>query len=323
VRAVSPRDGKLVLVATTGGHLAQLYEIADRIPYRGPRLWVTFDSEQGRTLLAGESVIFIPYIAERDVAGVARALPYARRILAAGGPVSAVVSTGSAIALGFLPYAAMRGIPAHYIESAARTDQASLTGQLLSAMPGVRLYRQYAHAAGGRWGYGGSVFDGFEAVRVPSRPVRRVVVTLGTSMRFRRLLEQLVAIIPAEAEVLWQTGLTPTEGLPIEPQRFVSATALATAMRDADAVVAHAGCGSALTALKAGKCPVLVPRDPGCDEDEVVDAHQGEVAAWLDAAGLALSRAVETLGFADLQRASERAVTRAPVLPAFRLAGAA
>ena len=314
-------DGKLVLVASTGGHLAQLHEIADRLPYRGPRLWVTFDGQQARTLLARESVIFVPYIAERDVAGVARALPHAHRILAASGPVSAVVSTGSAIALDFLPYAAVLGIPAHYIESAARTGRASLTGRLLSAVPGVRLYRQYAHTAGGRWGYGGSVFDGFEVVRAPSKPVRRVVVTLGTSARFRRLLERLVAVMPKEAEVLWQTGLTSTDGLAIEPQRFVSAAALATAMRDADAVVAHAGCGSALTALKAGKCPVLVPRSPG--SDEVVDAHQEEIAAWLDAEGLALSRPVETLAFADLQCASERAIARAPALPAFRLAGAA
>jgi UDP-N-acetylglucosamine transferase subunit ALG13 len=312
----------MVLVATTGGHLTQLYEIANRLPHRGRRLWVTFDGPQGRTLQSEESVVFIPYIAERDIAGVIRALPHAHRILAAGGQVSEVVSTGSAIALAFLPYAAMLGIPAHYIESAARTRQVSLTGRLLSAVPGVQLYRQYPHVAGGRWGYGGSVFDGFAAVRAPFQPMRRVVVTLGTMAQgFRRLLERLVAIIPAGTEVLWQTGFTPTRGLAIEPQSFISATALAAAMRDADVVVAHAGCGSALTALKAGKCPVLVPRAPG--GNEVVDAHQEEVAAWLDAKGLALSRPAEELSFTDLQRASERAVVRAPALPAFRLAGAA
>jgi UDP-N-acetylglucosamine transferase subunit ALG13 len=318
---MSRSDGRVVLVATTGGHLAQLHEIANRLPCRGSRHWVTFDGEQARTLLAGESVDFIPYIAERDVAGVARALPHARRILVTEGPVSAVVSTGSAIALAFLPYAAMGRIPAHYIESAARTSKVSLTGRLLSAVPGVRLYRQYAHATGGRWIFGGSVFDGFEPVEVPSRPVRRVVVTLGTSARFPRLLKRLVAIIPAGSDVLWQTGLTQIEGLPIEPQRFVAAAELSAAMRNADVVVAHAGCGSALTAFNAGKCPVLVPRDPS--SDEVVDAHQTEVAAWLDARGLALLRSVEALATSDLQRASERAVVRASALPAFRLADAA
>jgi UDP-N-acetylglucosamine--N-acetylmuramyl-(pentapeptide) pyrophosphoryl-undecaprenol N-acetylglucosamine transferase len=319
---MSQRDGTLVLVAANGGHLAQLHDIANRLPHRGPRLWVTFDDQQGRTLLAGEKVIFIPYIAERDVLGVARALPHARRILTREGGVSAVVSTGSAIALDFLPYAAMCGIPAHYVESAARTGRASLTGRLLSAIPGVHLYRQYAHTARGRWKYGGSVFDGFEPARKPTRPVRRVVVTLGISARFRRLLERLVTVIPNGTEVLWQTGRTPTDGLAINAQRFVSATALLDAMREADAVVAHAGCGSALAALKAGKCPVLVPRDPSSG-DEVVDAHQSEIAAWLEEVGLAFSRPVEMLSFADLQHASERVITRTSALPAFRLAGTA
>jgi UDP-N-acetylglucosamine transferase subunit ALG13 len=318
---MSRREGRLVLAASTGGHLAQLHEIVDRLPYHGPRLWVTFDSEQSRTLLAGENVVHIPYIAERDLAGVARSLPYVRRILDLELPVAAVVSTGSAIALGFLAYAALRGIPAHYIESAARIGGASLTGRVLSAVPGVRLYRQYPDAASRRWAYGGSIFDGFEAIRAPSRPVRRVVVTLGTSARFRRLLERLVAIMPPDAEVLWQTGDTATDGLGIEVRRFVAAAALSEAMREADAVVAHAGCGSALTALKAGKCPVLVPRDPG--SDEVIDGHQQEIAAWLEAKGLALCCPVATLSFADLQRAADRAIARRTSPPAFHLLEAA
>src|SRR3954469_3522461 len=172
--------GTLVMVATPGGHLTQLHELASRLPHCESRLSVTFDSEQGRTLLSDERKVFVPPIAERDVAGVARTLPHVHRILAAERPVSAVVSTGSAIALAFLPYAALRGIPAHYIESAARTGPASITGRLLTAVPDVRLYRQYEHSASGRWVYGGSVFDGFEAINTPSRPVRRVVVTLGT-----------------------------------------------------------------------------------------------------------------------------------------------
>ena len=314
-------SGTLVLVATTGGHLAQLHELADRMQPAEHRLWVSFDSEQGRTLLARERVVFIPYIAERDIAGVARALPHAHRILAAERPVRAVVSTGSAIALAFLPYAALRGIPAHYIESAARVGRASLTGRVLNAVPGVRLYRQYPHKAVGRWAYGGSVFDGFDAVSAPRRPVRRMVVTLGMERGFRRLLERLVAIIPAGIEVLWQTGHTPVEGLGIAAHRFVHAATLADAMGQADVVVAHAGCGSALTALKAGKCPVLVPRDPGWGE--VVDSHQADIAGWLGAKGLALSRPAEALNFADLERASARAVVRSAALPAFRLAGAA
>ncbi|MEK0081746.1 glycosyltransferase [Benzoatithermus flavus] len=312
-----------LFVASTGGHLAQLHELADRIDdgRRGDRLWVTFDSEQGRTLLDGEDRLFIPYIAERDVAGVGRAMWYAKRIIGKRKTITRVVSTGSGIALSFLPYAALRGIEAHYIESAARVGQPSLTGRLLQSVPGIRLYRQYPHVSHGNWRFGGSVFDGFESVSVEPRPLRRVVVTLGMERGFRRLLERAAAILPSEIDVLWQTGPTPVDGLDLAARPFVAAQALDKAMHEADVVVAHAGCGSALAALKAGKFPILVPRDPR--HNEVVDMHQIEIARWLSRQGLALERAPEELSLADFETAARRAVIRTVELPPFRLAKAA
>ncbi|MFL5285617.1 MAG: glycosyltransferase [Rhodopila sp.] len=309
----------LLLVATTGGHLVQLRELADRLPGFHSRLWVTFPSTQGRSLLAGERVVFVPDINERDILGVLRTLPIAHRLFARERPL-AVVSTGSAIALAFLPYAILRGISAHYIESAARTGVPSLTGRVLARFPAIQLYRQYESCANGRWRYGGSVFDGFMSEDGPARPVRRVVVTLGTMPQsFRRLLERLVAILPRHVDVFWQTAGTPTEGLGITPAPFIPAAALEAEMREADAVIAHAGCGSALTALKLGKCPILVPRDPR--GQEIVDAHQMEIAAHLDSLGLALWRQPDTLCFADVEAASSRKVRRSATVPAFRLAG--
>ncbi len=306
-----------LLVASTGGHLAQLFELASRIRGLGEdRLWVTFDSEQGRTLLGAERKIFIPYIAERDVMGVARGVAYARRLLRAE-KVSAVVSTGSGIALSFLPYAALSRIKAHYIESAARVGKPSLTGRTLQSIPGVCLYRQYPHVVGGRWHYGGSVFDGFRAVAVGARPVTRVVVTVGMERSFRRLIERVAHILSPEVEVLWQTGPTPIEGLGIDARPFVAASGLDQAMRDADVVVAHAGCGSALAALRAGRYPVLVPRDP--HHGEVVDVHQIEIARWLGQQDLALARTPDDLTLADLEAAAARAVVRASDPPQFHL----
>jgi UDP-N-acetylglucosamine--N-acetylmuramyl-(pentapeptide) pyrophosphoryl-undecaprenol N-acetylglucosamine transferase len=306
-----------LLVASTGGHLAQLFELASRFKGIGEdRLWVTFDSEQGRTLLKGERKIFIPYIAERDVLGVARGLAYAARLLRAE-KVSAVVSTGSAIALSFLPYAAARRIKAHYIESAARVGKPSLTGRTLQTVPGVCLYRQYPHVVGGRWHYGGSVFEGFRVVKLDARPVTRVVLTVGMERSFRRLVERVAEILPPSVSVLWQTGPTPLEGLGIEARPFVAASSLDRAMRDADVVVAHAGCGSALAALRAGKYPILVPRDPR--HGEVVDVHQIEIARWLGEQDLALARTPSDLALADLEAAAARAVLRASDPPQFRL----
>jgi len=313
-----------LFVATTGGHLTQLVELGRRLPGIGTdRLWVTFDTPQSRSLLESEAVRFIPFIHERDVLGVARGSLFCRRLFKEV-TIDAVVSTGSAIALAFLPYAALRGIPAHYIESSARVGAPSLTGRLLARLPGIRLYRQYPHAAVGRWVYGGSVFDAFRATPglLEEAPIRRVVVTLGSvEQSFRRLLDHLVPLIPAGAEVLWQTGHTPTAGLPIAPRTFLPAGELAAAMATADVVVAHAGCGSALTALAAGKLPILVPRDDR--RGELVDGHQIELARWLAERGLALHRTPENLTVRDLEHAAACRIERITTPPPFTLERAA
>lgn len=311
-----------VLVAANGGHLAQLVELAPRLAGVGPdRLWVTFDSPQSRSLLAGEPTVFIPDIEERDVLGVCRGLGLARRILREAG-ARAVVSTGSAIALSFLPYAALRGIEAHYIESSARVGAPSLTGRVLEQVPGLRLYRQYPHAAVGRWRYGGSVFDSFEGTAGARREVRRVVVTVGTGVHpFRRLIERLAAVIPPEVDVLWQTGSTPTDGLGIAARPLVPAAELERAIAEADAVVAHAGCGSALAALDAGRYPVLAAREGRFGE--LVDDHQVELARWLGERALAANRSPETVTFTDIVAAAGRRVVRRSDPPPFELARSA
>lgn len=307
-----------LLVASNGGHLAQLFSLADRLDGLEPdRLWVSFDCEQARTLLRRERKVFVPYIRERDLPGVARTLGHARRIMREAGAVGAVVSTGSAIALAFLPYAVARGIEAHYIESAARVQRPSMTGRVLQHLPGVRLYRQYPNAARGAWRYGGSVFDGFHGAAGRSGGIRRAVVTVGTDKGFRRLVQAAAAILPRDVDVLWQTGRTPVDDLGIEARPFVPAEELDRAMRDADVVIAHAGCGSALAALKAGKYPVLVPRDPR--HGEVVDTHQREIARWLERRDLALWREPEALDLDAVARAAGRAVEPLDDLPPFQL----
>jgi UDP-N-acetylglucosamine--N-acetylmuramyl-(pentapeptide) pyrophosphoryl-undecaprenol N-acetylglucosamine transferase len=307
-----------LLVASNGGHLAQLFSLAGRLDGLDPdRLWVSFDCEQARTLLRGERTVFVPYIKERDLPGVVRTVGLARRIMREAGEVGAVVSTGSAIALAFLPYAVARGIEAHYIESAARVQRPSMTGRVLQHLPGIRLYRQYPTAVNGAWRYGGSVFDGFRASAGRSGGVRRVVVTVGTDKGFRRLVEAAAAILPRDVDVLWQTGHTPVDDLGIEARPFVPAGELDRAMRDADVVIAHAGCGSALAALKAGKYPVLVPRDPR--HGEVVDTHQLEIARWLERRDLALWREPEALDLDAVERAAVRTVEPLDDLPPFQL----
>jgi UDP-N-acetylglucosamine transferase subunit ALG13 len=232
-----------------------------------------------------------------------------------------VVSTGAAIALSFLPLARTRGIPCHYIESATRSAGPSTTGRLLQHVPGMSLYAQHSCWAGGRWDYAGSVFDGFAArpKRFPAKAIHRAVVTLGAhrGYGFRRLVERLVKLMPPEAEVLWQTGATDVSGLPIHATPFLPADELSTAMAEADLVIGHAGIGSALCALEAGKCPVLVPRE--ASRGEHIDDHQAEIAAELSGSAIAITRRVDDLQVSDLLEAAGRTIARVQQPPDFRL----
>jgi UDP-N-acetylglucosamine--N-acetylmuramyl-(pentapeptide) pyrophosphoryl-undecaprenol N-acetylglucosamine transferase len=309
------------MVASTGGHLKQLERLAERLEGVGNRfIWITFDSAQSRSLLADREVVFARHTHSRDVLGVAANVRLADGLLRRR-DVGAVVSTGAAIALAFMLPARARGIPCHYVESAARSAGPSLTGRVVRRLPGVRLYTQYRAWEGGPWRYRGSVFDGFEPAGPPaSAPaaVRRVVVTLGTiRYPFPRLVRGLAKAIPEGAEVLWQTGSTGSAGLPLETRAELPSTELEAAMRDADVVVAHAGVGSALSALEAGRQPLLVPRRSA--RGEHVDDHQEQIASELERRGLALVREAGDLTASDLLEAAARRARPAAHAPPFRL----
>ncbi|HEX2297736.1 MAG TPA: glycosyltransferase family 28, partial [Pseudonocardiaceae bacterium] len=119
-----------LFLATIGGHLTQLTELAKRVPSDGASVWVTNANEQSTSMLAGQDVQFVRYVGVRSVAGVLRCVPAARRLMNSR-KLTRAVSTGSAIALGYLPYLAARGVECHYIESATRVRGPSLTGRIL------------------------------------------------------------------------------------------------------------------------------------------------------------------------------------------------
>ncbi|MEY2441108.1 MAG: hypothetical protein QOJ46_534, partial [bacterium] len=90
------------------------------------------------------------------------------------------------------------------------------------------------------------------------------------------LVERLVEVIPDDIDVLWQTGATDVSGLPIDAHHSLPDATLRDAMADADLVIAHAGIGSTIAALEAGRPPLLAPRDPA--HGEHVDDHQQQIA---------------------------------------------
>ena len=293
-----------LLVASTGGHLAELHDLVPRLGL-GERRWVTFDSPQSRSLLAGEDVVHVPPATSRDLVGAVRDLVVARQMFKRE-RYDRVISTGASIAMAFFLPATAAGVECTYIESATRTDGPSLTGRMAARLPSVRRYTQYPSWAGEKWRFGGSIFDGFVAVpRLSTRPLRKVVVTLGTHERytFPRLLDRLVRILPPEVEVLWQVGATRVDRMPRDARAQVPIAEMRAAMREADVVLSHAGVGSALAAMQAGRRAVYVPRRRA--HGEHVDDHQVAMARELDGRRLVLAREAGDVTLADLGAASE------------------
>lgn len=302
-------------VATIGGHISELVELADRLP-TGDQIWITSESPQTADLMAikrsmGHRVELVPFIGERDLRGVVRSVPHALRVFKRH-RVRRVVSTGSAIALGYLPVAAGLGIETHYIESSTRVESCSMTGRLLSRTPGVQCWWQFSTPPP-RFNSVGGVYDRFVAEDTPTTDrITKVVVTVGTTDRdFRRLLTRLVEIIPASAEVLWQTGASNVDGLGIPARRLVTEAELIAAISEADVVISHAGAGSLAMTLRLGKVPVFVPRR--AEHGEQIDDHQVELAKWAASQRLAVTAEADQVTFADLEAATSRRVTTRPV----------
>jgi len=84
-----------LLVCSGGGHLQQMWTLRPRLPI-GDVTFVTFDTPQSRSLLAGEDVVYVPYAAPRDLAVAAKIGRTANDLLATG-KYDRVVSTGASV----------------------------------------------------------------------------------------------------------------------------------------------------------------------------------------------------------------------------------
>lgn len=307
-----------LLVANDGGHLMQLHTLRPRLGVGDDVVWVTPRTPQTESLLAGERVHWAFPCPPRDTRALARNTIACRRLFREH-DVSLVVSTGAALALAVLPQARVRGIETVYIESATRLDAPSLSGRALAMVPGITTYSQSSALTRGHWQYLASPWELYDTTPTAPRPVRRMVVSLGTQegYGFRRLLERLVPLVPAGTEVLWQTGCTDTTGLGIEGRERVPSEEMASAVRASDVVVAHAGTGIALMALENGRCPILVPRRSM--HGEHVDDHQLTIALELALRDLCISRDADSLKARDLVAAASRTVTKVSDPPQLRI----
>ncbi len=309
-----------LLVASAGGHFEELRLLRSRLGVQPDETtWVTWNTAQTRSALGSEERIFVEPCQPKDLRRVLQDSVAARRVLS-GRHWDRVISTGSIVAVPFLTVARYYGIASHYIESAARVSGPSLSARILERVPGVHCYGQSRSWTADRrsWQYRGSVFDAFDPQEGKPRDIRKVVVTLGTSRySFPRLVTALRGALPRSAEVVWQIGPTPFDDPGVQTHARMAQDELSAAMREADLVIAHAGVGTALQAMEAGHCPVLIPRR--ADLHEHVDDHQFEVAAELAGRGLATVCSTEELSLDFLSDASGRGVRPSAHLPDFVL----
>lgn len=310
---------RTLMVANDGGHIMQLHTLRERLDLPGELLWLTNPTPQTESLLAGEQVYWLAPSPPRDMRAVVENAARCRGLFDRG-DIALVVSTGAAMALSVIPLARAHGVEAVYIESATRTLRPSLTGRLLTGLPGVKRYHQSLGFSARGWKFLASPWDLFEVAHgVAPETIRSAVVSVGTQggYGFPRLIERLTEILPPEADVLWQTGSTDIEGLGIVGRQRIPAAELHAAMGSADVVVAHAGTGVALAACQAGKSPVLVPRRAA--RGEHVDDHQLFTSLELSLRGLAVARDADHLDLDDLRAAAGRSVRKVGEVPRLRL----
>ena len=126
----TPRNHRILLVGSSGGHLAQLMRLEPW--WRGhERAWVTFDTPDALHLLADERDVtwaFRP--TTRNIPNLLRNSRQAAKVLRRFRP-DVVVSTGAAAALPYFALGRLLGARTVYIEVFDRIETATLTGRLV------------------------------------------------------------------------------------------------------------------------------------------------------------------------------------------------
>jgi UDP-N-acetylglucosamine:LPS N-acetylglucosamine transferase len=255
---------KLLVVASSGGHVKQAITICDMVAADPDSLVVTFRSPQSEQLTRDRRVRYVPYVRPRDWKGILRAIPHLRQILSEE-RFDAVLSTGAGIALSALPFAPS-GTRKIYIESFSRFEGPSLTGRVSRCLPGVATFTQHPAWASPGWPYVGDVAPELAQHKPwasgPCDHAPRVFITLGTikPYRFDALVNRIRDTLPPNAQVTWQLGCTARSDLPGHVVDMMPADEFEAVARAADVVVSHAGVGNAMALVEWGKYTILVPR---------------------------------------------------------------
>lgn len=120
---------KVCLVASSGGHLMQLLSL--REAWKGHEsFWVSFPTEDAKSLLESEEVMWAYYPTNRSLLNLVRNGWLAWRILRRRRP-DVILSTGAGVGVPFIWLGRLLGIPTVFIESVTFSDRRSLSGKLV------------------------------------------------------------------------------------------------------------------------------------------------------------------------------------------------
>ena len=115
-------------MGSSGGHLAQLLSLRSWWSQLD-RLWVTFPTQDSRSLLADEQTTWAHHPTTRNLPNAFRNLILGWKVLRDYRP-DVIVSSGAGVAFPFFLAARLLGIRTVYIEVFDRIDVPTLTGKL-------------------------------------------------------------------------------------------------------------------------------------------------------------------------------------------------
>lgn len=129
------RKTDLLLVSSSGGHLAQLMTMK---PLWGEhaRRWVSFDLPDARARLGDEEVIWAAHPTTRNAKNLIRNCLVAWRVLRERRP-TVIISTGAGVAVPFFVLGALLRIPRVYIEVIDRFETPTVTGRICSFLTSI------------------------------------------------------------------------------------------------------------------------------------------------------------------------------------------
>lgn len=306
---MSTSDPKLLLVASTGGHLTQLLRLSEAIPHSPDSVWVTFRTPQSESLLAGRRTHYVPYVRPRDLRGVIRASRIVSKLLRRE-HFDGAVSTGAGLALAALPQAKRRGLSCLYIESVSRVDGPSLTGRVIEFTRSADLATQHRSWNRKRWSVRPSVFGQYTVRQKPAVLSPTLLVTLGTirGYAFHAAVDAVLRTGLADDRTVWQLGETSVQNLPGSVVDQLSMSEFSRAAAQADVVITHAGVGTLLDLFELGKYPLVIPRRRA--RGEHVDDHQLQIARMVADLGLAHVTDAQALRADDVIEASRHVLEK-------------